>query len=73
MSFAVTQGATTIQPAADQNALLLIGNDVQAASASYFVTGLTAGTYTITAEYRSPPGNPSCSFDNRSIWAIPLQ
>jgi hypothetical protein len=73
MSFAVTQGGTTIQAAADQTALVLVGTDIQAATASYFVTGLTAGTYTITAEYRSPTGNASCSFDNRSIWAIPLQ
>jgi hypothetical protein len=72
MGFAIS--GDTVRPATDSNALIMANNNiVQAASASYVVTGLPAGgTVTFTAEYRSPPGNPSCNFDNRSIWALPV-
>jgi hypothetical protein len=73
MGFEVTQGGTTIQAASDTNALILADNLVQAASASYIVTLPSSGTFTFTAMYRSPPGNPECDFDNRSLYVIPLQ
>jgi hypothetical protein len=55
----------------DANALVLAGGSAQKASASFVVTGLTAGEHTFEAKYRtSGPG--TCTFASRSIWAIPL-
>jgi hypothetical protein len=55
----------------DANALVLAGGSAQKASASFVVTGLTAGEHTFEAKYRtSGPG--TCTFSSRSIWAIPL-
>ena len=68
MSFAVS-GATTVV-ASDAQALILGGNNLQAASASFVVTGLTAGSNTFTAQYKVSGGTGT--FVNRSIWAIPL-
>jgi hypothetical protein len=68
MSFAVS-GATT-QAATDTRALSLLGNNFQQASASFVLTGLTPGSTTFTAKYRTDGG--TATFQNRSIWAIPL-
>jgi hypothetical protein len=73
MSFDVSGDTTRPAPTDDSNALILADTTIQAASATYVVPGLPAGgTFTFTAVYRSPPGNASCNFDNRSIWALPL-
>jgi hypothetical protein len=68
MSFAIS-GATT-QAAADTRGLSLLGNTAQQASASFVVTGLNAGSTTFTAKYRTSAG--TATFQNRSIWVIPL-
>jgi hypothetical protein len=69
MGFAIS-GADT-RAAADTNALILGGNTLQAATASFIVTGLTAnGSDTFTAKYRVSGGTGT--FSNRSIWAIPI-
>jgi hypothetical protein len=69
MAFAVS-GPTSVA-ASDAQAVILGGNNLQAASASYVVSGLTAGgSYTFTAKYRVTTGTGT--FSNRSIWAIPL-
>jgi hypothetical protein len=72
VGFAIS-GDTT-RAATDNNALILEGSFLQAASATYVVTGLPAGgTITLTVEYKSPPSlTKTCDFDNRSIWALPL-
>jgi hypothetical protein len=68
MSFAIS-GATT-RAANDATALNLLGNDFQKASAIFVVSGLTPGSNTFTAKYRTGAG--TATFQNRSIWAIPL-
>jgi hypothetical protein len=69
MSFAVS-GATTMA-ATDTRALVLLGNNLQQASASFVVTGLNAGSTTFTAKYKVS-GSGTATFSNRSIWVIPL-
>jgi hypothetical protein len=68
MSF-TGSGANSIA-ASDINALILGGNNLQRASASFVLTGLTAGNTTLTSQYKAAGGQ--CTFSNRSIWAIPL-
>jgi hypothetical protein len=70
MGFEVT-GGPTVAPS-DGNALILAGHQLQQSSASFVVTGLTAGNSdTFEAKYRTSDGK-TCTFSNRSIWAIPL-
>jgi hypothetical protein len=70
MGFAIT-GGDTVAPT-DAHALILLGNNVQQASASFVIEGLTAGKEdTFTAQYRATT-TKECKFSNRSIWAIPL-
>jgi hypothetical protein len=70
MSFAMS-GANTVPPATDNStALNLIGNDFQKASATFVLTGLSPGSTTFTAKYRTNAG--TSTFQNRLIWAIPL-
>src|SRR4029079_9449757 len=53
MSFAVS-GAHTVAPPTDNSTVLnLIGNDCQKASATFVLSGLTPGTTTFTAKYRT--------------------
>jgi hypothetical protein len=68
MSFAMS-GANT-SAGNDATALNLLGNNFQKASATFVLSGLTPGTTTFTAKYRVTGG--TASFQNRSIWAIPL-
>jgi hypothetical protein len=69
MGFAITGGDA--RAAADTNALILGGNTLQAATASFIVTGLTANASdTFTAKYRVSGGTGTWA--NRSIWAIPI-
>jgi hypothetical protein len=68
MSFAMS-GANT-SSGNDATALNLLGNDFQKASASFVLSGLTPGSTTFTAVYRTSAG--TSTFQNRSIWAIPL-
>jgi hypothetical protein len=72
MSFAVS-GATTLA-ASDTRAFSFVngGNQAQTVqgSATFYVTGLTAGSNTFTAKYRATVG--TASFVNRSITVIPL-
>jgi hypothetical protein len=68
MSFALS-GANTAA-GSDTTALNLLGNVFQKASASFVVSGLTPGSTTFTAVYRTTAGTGT--FQNRSIWAIPL-
>jgi hypothetical protein len=69
MGFEVLPGPT---PASDANALILAGNATQKASASFVVNGLTAGAHTFEAKYRAASAQSTCTFFNRSIFAIPL-
>ncbi|HYY64340.1 MAG TPA: hypothetical protein VE688_06990 [Gaiellaceae bacterium] len=72
MSYAVS-GATTVA-AADARAFSFVngGNQAQTVqgSATFYVTGLTAGSNTFTAKYRATVG--TATFANRSITVIPL-
>jgi hypothetical protein len=72
MGFAVS-GSTT-RAAADTQALIVKNGGNQAilaqGSATFFVTGLTAGSNTFTAKYRVDAG--TATFVNRSIIVIPL-
>jgi hypothetical protein len=69
MGFAIS--GTDTRAASDGNALILGGNNLQAATASFIVTGLTAnGSDIFTAKYRVSGGTGAWS--NRSIWAIPI-
>jgi len=47
----------------------MTGTAVIQASATYFVSGLTAGSNTFTAKYR---GTNTCTFANRKIVVIPM-
>jgi hypothetical protein len=71
MSFATSGTGATATSAADARAVILLGNSLQAASATYVVTGLNPVSTTFTAKYEAK-GSSSCTFSNRSIWAIPL-
>jgi hypothetical protein len=68
MAFAMS-GANT-STGNDSTALNLLGNGFQKASASFVLSGLTPGSTTFTAKYRTTGGTET--FQNRSIWAIPL-
>jgi hypothetical protein len=58
--------------AADAQSLqLFTGGQAVQLSAIYYVTGLTAGSNTFTAVYRSQNGLATCTFANRSIIVIP--
>ena len=71
MSFAGT-GANTITPV-DANALILAGGAQQRSSAATVLTGLTPGSTVLTAKYKVTGGGAaSCSYGNRSLFAIPL-
>jgi hypothetical protein len=70
MSFALSGANTQAPPADNSLALNLFGNDFQKASASFVLNGLTPGSTTFTAKYRTNAG--TSTFQNRSIWAIPL-
>lgn len=71
MGFAVS-GATTVA-AADTQALMLTTSGISAptiqVSASFLVTGLTAGSNTFTAKYKSDSG-ATAYFSNRGITVI---
>jgi hypothetical protein len=71
MSFATSGAGATVLAASDARAMILLGNSLQQASASFVVTGLNAVSTTFTAKYRVN-GSQTCTFSNRSIWAIPL-
>jgi len=72
MGFAIS-GATT-RAAADTQALSLLNGGSQhpttQSSATFFVTGLTAGSTTFTAKYSVSAGTGT--FANRTIVVIPL-
>jgi hypothetical protein len=71
MSFSSSSGSGNVT-ASDTRALirnLASGSFIQA-SATYFVTGLSAGSHTFTLEYRSSIG--TATFLNRSITVIPM-
>jgi len=68
VSFQVNGAGTLAQM--DARALILTNNNLQQASATFVVSGLSAGSNTFTAQYRASSG--TCTFSNRSIWAIPL-
>jgi hypothetical protein len=70
MSFATSGAGATVTPAADSRALILTNNNLQAASAAYVIAGLNAVATTFTAQYKASAN--TCTFSNRSIWAIPL-
>ena len=72
MGFAMT-GANTVA-ASDLNAQIHQGSNLNQDSASFVLQGLTPGSTTFTAQYKSMPagGTPTCTYSNRSIWAIPL-
>ena len=70
MAFAVS-GATTVA-AADAQAVLYTtsgANDGAQMSATNLVTGLTAGSNTFTAKYKS--SSSACAFANRNIIVTP--
>jgi hypothetical protein len=71
MSYAIT-GANTAA-ALDANAVILAGSAVQRASATSVLSGLTAGSTTFTAQYRTQgTGNLNCTYANRAMMVIPL-
>ena len=70
MSFAAS-GANTVPLADDARAMILLGNNLQQASAAFVVTFANSGLTTLTAKYKAFPVG-SCTFTNRSIFGIPL-
>jgi hypothetical protein len=73
MSYAVS-GAKAAA-AVDANAVILAGAAVERASATSVLSGLTAGSTTFTAQYRTHgTGNLNCTHDyaNRAMMVIPL-
>jgi hypothetical protein len=70
MSFATSGTGATVTPAADARALVLAGNILDQTSASFVVSGLNPVNTIFTAKYRASAN--TCTFLNRSIWAIPL-
>jgi len=71
VSFAGT-GANVIT-AVDANAMIQAGSAQQRASATTILSGLTPGSTTLTAKYKVTGGGAaSCTFANRSLYAIPL-
>jgi len=69
MSFAMSGANTAV--ATDTRAVILTSKDLQQASASFVLSGLTPGSTVFTANYKSATGS-TCTFQTRSIWAIPL-
>jgi hypothetical protein len=76
MGFAVS-GPGPSSPAADTKALIYVNNvgnhfesRLKQVSAVYLVNGLTAGSNTLTAQYRAVTGG-TCTFANRGLIAIP--
>ena len=67
MGFAVTV-ATTVA-AVDTQALEKTNTDPAQMSATHLVTGLTAGSNTFTAKYKS--SSSTCTFVNRNIIVTP--
>jgi len=67
MAFAVS-GATT--SSASDTLAVSAGPSPEQMSATYLVTGLTAGSNTFTAKYRSSDGS-SCQFSSRNVIVIP--
>ena len=70
MSFAVS-GATTVAATDTRSLQLSERSQAIRAGATYLVTGLTAGSNTFTAQYRSENNGSSCSFANRNIVVVP--
>lgn len=73
MGFAIS-GATTAAPADDQSMLVASPGamaDAVRASAAFLVTGLTAGSNTFTAKYRSISGS-LISFKSRNLIVLPF-
>jgi hypothetical protein len=70
MSFAMSGANNVPPPTNNSTALNLIGNDFQKATATFVLTGLTPGSTTFTAKYRTNSG--TATFQNRSMWGIPL-
>jgi hypothetical protein len=74
MSFeATSSGGPNIAASDDRS---LVGSDQHEnyplqASATYLVTGLSAGSYTFTAKYKSNAASVSCTFTSRNIIVIP--
>jgi len=62
-------GANTVA-SSDTQALILTGNNLQQASATFLLGGLAPGSTTATVKYRVSLG--TCSFVARSIWVVPL-
>ena len=62
-------GATTVA-AADTDALLVVGTSAVRATCIVFLTGLTPGTHTFTAKYRTTAG--TATYVNRNVVVIPL-
>ncbi|PYS06277.1 MAG: hypothetical protein DMG17_32635 [Acidobacteria bacterium] len=67
MGFAVS-GSTTVA-AADEQTVMNTGTSAIQESATYLVTGLTAGSNTFTAKYKA--GSNTCTFLNRNIIVTP--
>ena len=67
MGFAVS-GSTTVA-AADEQTVMSTGTSAIQESATYLVTGLTAGSNTFTAKYKA--GSNTCTFLNRNIIVTP--
>jgi hypothetical protein len=70
MSYAVS-GATTVAATDDRSRLVYVGpisggSTINASASVFYVTGLTVGSNTFTAKYKSQDGG-SVSFANRSI------
>lgn len=67
MGFAVS-GATTLAGSDNQSLMLFLvtGALTQQASATFYVTGLTAGSNTFTAQY-DPVSAAACTFANRNL------
>jgi hypothetical protein len=71
MSYVIT-GANTAA-ALDANAVILAGSAVQRASATSVLSGLTAGSTTFMAQYKTQgTGNLNCTYANRAMMVIPL-
>ena len=73
MAFAVSGATTRVSSDAQsfRNPGRSVANAVHQGSATYLVTGLTAGSNTFTAQYRLGTAG-TCTFLNRNIIVIPL-
>jgi hypothetical protein len=70
VSLALSGANNAAAPTDNSEALNLIGNDFQKATATFVLSGLTPGSSTFTAQYRT--NSATATFQNRSIWVIPL-